>query len=351
MAEWVLLILLVAMVAVPVVLLFGFTGCDEVFGLDRVYEQPDGPIITEAKGAGLTSITLKWTIEATATKLWFKRTKQVQSGPPETAVTFEVGVGLPEYPDDDLTPGTYEYIAYAEYTDGEYSLDSEPVTGSTLGPPTFDAVGSAGVGTGAEAATASWSHTTSAEATAVVVGLRWSHAGNFASGNGTPTRTVTYGGSAMASLGVIGLNGAPLANFNGTFVFHEFFGLIAPPAGPQTVTATVARNNTTINLEGNSVSYRTVSAFGPVTPVAGSEAGTALTQNVNAAEYEAVVQMFTTRSGGITGYNQTVRYDSSSTGIDLVIGEAAGAITVAFTATRSTGVDYAGLAVRLLPIT
>lgn len=32
----------------------------------------------------------------------------------------------------------------------------------------------------------------------------------------------------MTSLGVVGLNNAALTDINGTFVYHEFFGLLSP---------------------------------------------------------------------------------------------------------------------------
>ena len=56
--------------------------------------------------------------------------------------------------------------------------------------------------------------------------------------------------------------------------------------------------------------------------------------------------MFNTASGAITGYNQTLRVDDGANG--FVIGDAPGAATVTFTANRAAGVDYAGLAVRLM---
>jgi hypothetical protein len=97
-----------------------------------------------------------------------------------------------------------------------------------------------------------------------------------------------------------------------------------------------------------SVSYRDVSAFGLVSSVFGTEAGTSLTQPVNSAPNEMVVQMFATASGAITAYSQTLRYASTNS---LVIGDAPGAAAISFTATRASGVDYAGLAVRLAPVT
>ena len=65
-----------------------------------------------------------------------------------------------------------------------------------------------------------------------------------------------------------------------------------------------------------------MSVFGPVSSVAGSEAGTSLPpqpQTVSSATNETVVQMFNTASGAITGYNQTLRVDDGANG--FVIGD------------------------------
>ena len=150
----------------------------------------------------------------------------------------------------------------------------------------------------------------------------------------------------MTSLGVIGLNNEALTNLTGTY--HEFFGLLNPPTGAQTVSVVVSRNLAIdIGIEGCSVSYAGVSTFDPVPPVFGTEAGTSLSQTVGSAAHEMVVQMFTTASGAITGYNKTVRFDGGPNG--PVIGDAPGDASVSFTASRDAGVDYAGLAVRLIP--
>jgi hypothetical protein len=48
MAEWLLLLLLVPAIVVPVVLLVGFAGCNQVFGLRETEHFP--PVIDEARG-------------------------------------------------------------------------------------------------------------------------------------------------------------------------------------------------------------------------------------------------------------------------------------------------------------
>ena len=207
---------------------------------------------------------------------------------------------------------------------------------------TFDTVSGGHTDSGIGDASTTWSHTASGNAAAVVVGVRWSQTG----GIGTPTRTVTYGAGAMQSLGVRGLNDEAINAFSG--VYEEFFGFRNPPTGAQTVSVTVDRTASNLSFEACSVSYAQVSSFVPAPPVSGTEAGTTMTQPVNSAMNEMVVQMFATASGSITAYNQTPRFTSAN---GLLIGDAPGAAAISFTATRATGVDYAGLAVRLTPVT
>ncbi|BBY43568.1 fibronectin type III domain-containing protein [Mycolicibacterium celeriflavum] len=350
MAEWLVLALLVPAIVVPVVLLFGFAGCDQVFGLDRLDAPQPAPIIESATGKSLSTITLTWAIDQTATSIEFERTRVDAPG---ELYKFTVPASPPSHDDSaGLNPATtYEYTARAVFADGDRSEASAPVRASTLTPPAFDAVGAGNTGAGTANVTTTWSHTASGDSSAVVVGLRWSHTGGFFPPSGTPTRTATYGGTLMTSLGVVGLNNAALTDINGTFVYHEFFGLLSPPTGEQPVSISVARPGAgSITVEGCSASYSAVSAFGSISANFGTEPGTSLSQNVISAMSERVVQMFTTASGPITNYNQTLRFGGVANGIGFVIGDAPGAASVPFTATRADSVDYAGLAVRLTPI-
>lgn len=351
MTEWLLLVLLVPAIVVPVVLLLGFAGCDQVFGLDRLDEPEPGPVIESATGKSLSVITLTWIIDQTATAIEFERTKVDPMGPVDPPYTFSVTPSPPSHDDAGLEPATtYTYTAKAIFADGDKSEPSAPVTGTTLPPPTFDAKGAGNSGSGNTSATTTWSHTASADATAVVVGLRWAHRGGLFPPSGTPTRTASYGGDPMTSLGAIGLNNAALTAINGTFIYHEFFGLLNPPTGAQPVAVSVARTGAAaITVEGCSVSYIAVSAFGSVAAEAGTEAGTALSQNIISAANEMVVQMFTA-SGAVTNYDQALRFAGMANGIGIVIGDAPGNASVPFTALRADGVDYAALAVRLTPI-
>ncbi|MGE2691401.1 hypothetical protein [Mycolicibacterium pulveris] len=352
MSEWLLLVLIVPAIVVPVVLLLGFAGCDEVFGLDRIDTPEPGPVIESAAGKSMSVITLTWMIDQTATEIEFERTRVNPMGPADPPYRFKVVASLLSHDDPGLDPATsYTYTAKAIFADGDASLPSAPVAGTTLPPPTFDAAGTGGSGAGTTNATATWTHTASADSTAVVVGMRWAHRGGFLPPSGSPTRTATYGGNPMTSLGVVGLNNAALTAINGTFIYHEFFGLLSPPTGEQPVAVSIERAGAaSITVEGCSVSYLAVSAFGAVTSGAGTEAGTALSQTVTSAVNEMVVQMFTIASGAITNYNQTLRFTGQANGIGLVIGDAPGNASVPITAQRADGVDYAELAVRLTPI-
>jgi hypothetical protein len=354
MTEWLLLVLLVPAIVVPVVLLFGFVGCDRVFGL--TYVQPPGPapVIVSATGTSLSAIALVWTIDSTATDIKFTRRKVLPGGQLGPPVTFSFSAAPATHPDTGLEPATtYEYTANAIFSDGEPSDTSASIQGTTLAAPTFDAAGTGNTGSGTDSASATWSHTASGESRVVVVGLRWQLHGSFVSPQGiTPTRSATYGGTPMTSLAVIGMDNHGLTEINGTFAYLELFGLSNPPTGTATVAIAVDRTGAdSMRVDGCSVSYTEVSGLGSATTVSGGEPGTALTQPVSSAVNEIVVQMFGTATGLVGGYNQTVRYDGGAAhAIGLVIGDVAGAASVQFSATRDNLADYAGIAVRLTPI-
>ena len=345
MIEWLLLLLLVPAVVLPVVLLLGFAGCG--FEGQGSYDPP--LVISSANATSPTTVKLTWT-GGWATDIEFQRDKRPKPGQSSEPSHLFVTTRTPETTDDVglSADSVYEYMVRQVYGDGqrgEWSPMVEVVTPAdvVVAPSvTFDTVSGGHTDSGLGNASTTWPHTASGNASAVVVGVRWSQT----AGVGTPTRTVTYGAGAMQSLGARGLNNEALNAFSG--VYEEFFGLRNPPTGAQTVSVTVDRTASNLSLEACSVSYAQVSAFAAAPPVSGTEAGTTMTQPVNSAMNEMVVQMFATASGSITAYNQTTRFTSAN---GLLIGDAPGAAAISFTATRSTGVDYAGLAVRLTPVT
>jgi hypothetical protein len=346
MIEWLLLLLLVPAVVLPVVLLLGFAGC----GFEGQAGEYLPLVITSATATSPNTVTLTWTGGYTA-QIEFQRDKRPKPGQsPEWPHVFVVDMTPQTTGDGGLTADSvYEYRVRQIYGDGqrgEWSPIVRVETPADVVVPvpsvTFDTVSGGHTDSGLGDASTTWPHTASGNAAAVVVGLRWSQTG----GVGTPTRTVTYGAVDMTSLGVRGLDDDAINAFSG--VYQELFGLRNPPTGAQTVSVTVDRTASNLSFEACSVSYAQVSGFVLAPPVSGTEAGTTMTQPANSAPNEMVVQMFATASGSITAYNQTSRFTSAN---GFLIGDAPGAAAISFTANRATGVDYAGLAVRLTPVT
>src|ERR1700686_226505 len=95
MAEWLILLLLVPADVVPVVLLVGFAGCDQVFGLETVVIPPPVPVvpvIVSAVGKSGTVITLTWTYSGSAAEFEFERMKL----PERTRETFPAAASPPD---------------------------------------------------------------------------------------------------------------------------------------------------------------------------------------------------------------------------------------------------------------
>ena len=344
MIEWLLLLLLVPAVVLPVVLLLGFAGCG--FEGQGRYEPL---LITSADAPNPNTVTLTW-VGGYAEQIEFQRDKKPRPGQnAESPHLFVVDMTPRTTQDTGLEPDTtYEYQVREIEADGQRGPWSPivsvktPVVVVPTPAVTFDTASTGHTDSGFGDASTAWSHTVSGNAVAVIVGVRWSQATSV----GTPVRAVAYGATPMQSLGVRGLNDQAINAVSG--VYEELFGLRNPPSGAQTISVTIERPLSNLSLEACSVSYAQVSAFGPVSSVFGTEAGTSLTQTVNSATNEMVVQMFATASGSITGYSQSPRYASAN---GLLIGDAPGAASVSFTATRAASVDYAGLAVRLTPVT
>jgi hypothetical protein len=343
MIEWLLLLLLVPAVVLPVVLLLGFAGC----GFQGQAGHPP-LVITSATATTPNTVKLAWT-GGYAARIEFQRDKKPKAGQsPEWPHLFVVDM-TPQNTDDNglSADSVYDYQVREIYLDGQRGPWSPIVrveTPAIVAAPsvTFDTVSGGHTDSGLGNANTTWSHTATGNAAAVVLGVRWSQTG----GIGTPTRTVTYGAATMQSLDVRGLDDEAINAFSG--VYEELFGLRNPPTGAQTVSVTVDRTASNLSFEACSLSYAQVSGFVLAPPVSGTEAGTTMTQPVNSAMNEMVAQMFATASGPILAYSQTLRFTSTN---GMVIGDAPGAAAISFTATRASGVDYAGLAVRLTPVT
>lgn len=135
----------------------------------------------------------------------------------------------------------------------------------------------------------------------------------------------------------------------------ELYYLLDPPTGPQPVQASFTGMPTSATqqlLSLASATYPGVASVGPATTAAGSGGSPAL--SVPSASGQMVVAGFTTSSsaalGPITNFNQTSRYNlpwASLSNDPLLIGDAAGAATVNFTAQDSTAASWAGIGVAL----
>lgn len=96
--EWLILILLVPAVLVPVVLLLGFAGCNQILGLDQTVRNPPKLTVTPFD---VNAISLSWTSGEPNAKFNIERTKEM-GGP----VLLPAEVTTSSFTDDgaDLTP-------------------------------------------------------------------------------------------------------------------------------------------------------------------------------------------------------------------------------------------------------
>ena len=123
MVEWLALLIVVPAVVVPVVLLAGFAGCDQFFGIDEL----DFPILS-AEATSTSDIVLTWLYGDRHPQTYnFERTELPDGDP----VPFNVS--LSPYMDHDLKPDTeYQYHVRASYHDGSASDWSSYVSARTL---------------------------------------------------------------------------------------------------------------------------------------------------------------------------------------------------------------------------
>lgn len=107
-------------------------------------------------------------------------------------------------------------------------------------PITYNSVG---VGTSANATTATWQHVIGSSATALIVGVSFN-------GSSSVTRTVRVGNRVLTSLAVMPSYGSH---------WMEIFGTLSPPTGAQSVTITTSSR---ISMTASSVAYNSVASFG-----------------------------------------------------------------------------------------
>ena len=136
MAEWLILLLLGPAVVVPVVLLVGFAGCDEVLGLTRF---PPGVFLDTPVGKTVNRITLSWNWSDPAPQgFHLKRTNPDFSKTPLDA--SDPATRSIDDHNNGLEPNTnYSYTVSVVQSDGSFNPTSNSVIGTTLAfEATFD---------------------------------------------------------------------------------------------------------------------------------------------------------------------------------------------------------------------
>lgn len=200
-------------------------------------------------------------------------------------------------------------------------------------------IDSFGAGNYAASGTTNWTHVIGANAKALVVVFCWSRS----SGSGaftTNTRTVRVGSTNLTFL-------VAYANNNGAppNAVTEFYYMLNPPTGSQTITVTVSGKSGYNMAKGQSAAFVRATAVVDGGGAAGAGTGTALSQSVNSAVGHRILQAFCHQSAtAITNYSQRADYTQNTTA-GVVLGDAAGGdAAVTFTATRASGVAWARIA-------
>jgi|GEM_PF-6437034 len=130
MMEWVLLVVLVPAIVVPIVLLFGFAGCDLIFKLKDPVTQPSN---LGASADSRSAITLRWEFTGMESVHYEVRRKRSVDPTFEVVTPSSPDLTDKEFTDTGLEEGTsYDFQVVAIKSDGDRSAPVE-VTASTLG--------------------------------------------------------------------------------------------------------------------------------------------------------------------------------------------------------------------------
>lgn len=229
-----------------------------------------------------------------------------------------------------------------DVTTGLSNIPSTNIVGQTGAAVAFGAVGG-GNSTNLSSATSgsiSWTHAIATGDLSVLVFAAYS----APSGQTPSPSTVTYGGAAMTLLQreVSSVSGGA------DYVITEAWVLKAPPSGSKTVVVSVSGANFG-PLSGDSVSY-SASKVGTVGPNTGG-GSSSLSMSAASTTGNMVVGAFGVATNfsalpAFSAYSKTQRYNS----FGLVLGDAAGASSVAFGVTASgtaSLVQWAGITVEL----
>jgi hypothetical protein len=139
MAEWLVLLLLVPAIVVPVVLLVGFAGCDQLFGIGHFNP---GIFLDKPVGKTVNRITLSWSwSDAAPLGFHLERTN-----PDFSTTPLDVSDPATRSIDDHnngLNPNTnYSYTVSVVQGDGAFNPTSASAIGTTLAfETTFDETG------------------------------------------------------------------------------------------------------------------------------------------------------------------------------------------------------------------
>lgn len=205
--------------------------------------------------------------------------------------------------------------------------------GKVVVPVAFGAVGA---GTGGLGTSRSELHTVGSGSNRAILAYINTHSSNAS----RPSISMTCGGVAMTELGTITYyNPAP------DFETVTVFGLLNPATGSQSIAATIGSS---VQAALNSVSYDNVASFGTVVTNSGLIASATL--SVPSAVGQMVSMAFSDYITTFSAFNQTSRWSrawSSGANVSMMIGDAAGAPTVSFSATAATA--FGAIGVPLIP--
>lgn len=226
---------------------------------------------------------------------------------------------------------------------GATAIPASNIVGGTGAAVTFGAVG-AGNGTNlaSTSGTLSWSHTIATGDLGVVVVFAYELQ------SGTATTSVTYGGTAMTLLQ------KQVSSVSAGFDYAtiEAWWLKAPASGAKTVTVSVSGPSFQ-GIAGNSVSYAAskTGTVGPNTGGGSASLSMSAASTTNNMVLGAFASVLSSSTPALSAYNKTSRYNASITGIALVIGDAVGASSVAYSATSSVPSGYSASNVQWSGIT
>lgn len=224
----------------------------------------------------------------------------------------------------------------------EVAIDLLPGVSTTIA---FDSVATGAYTQTSGITTQSWSHTCSGSDrvvfAAINVGIDAAHQTPYSS----YTRTVTYDGVAMTSLGAVD-SGSP--TYHAGWV--ELFYLMNPPTGAKTVAVTLGSGTNVLALGGSSVSYTGVgSVYGSTIASNSSTISLGVAQSVAGYSIAAFVTGNPTLMGAYPRQRYLKNTDSTTAADNLVIADYPAATTL--TAMQDNVSDAFGIvSASMLPV-